>query len=67
VVVVAIFILKSCKECVAFYLRIFYSYLQDNAKERLKIVRQLVGNAGLDKANVLLLKARLAVFSLDGY
>lgn len=37
---------------------ISYSYLQDNAHERLKIVRQLVGNAGLDKANVLLLKGK---------
>ncbi len=35
-----------------------YSYLQDNAKERLKIARQLVGNAGLAKANVLSLKGK---------
>lgn len=33
-----------------------YSYLQKNAQERLKLVRQLVGNAGLDKQNIILLE-----------
>jgi ATP-dependent helicase Lhr and Lhr-like helicase len=33
-----------------------YSYLQKNAQERLKLVRQLVRNAGLDKQNIILLE-----------
>lgn len=35
-----------------------YSYLQKGAKERLKIARQLVWNAGLAKANILSLKGK---------
>jgi len=32
---------------------VWYSYLQNNAKERLKTARQLAQNAELDKANLL--------------
>lgn len=35
-----------------------YSYLQNNAKERLKIARQLARNAGLDRANILPLESK---------
>jgi len=49
---------SKLQECVAFYLRYLYA-TQDNAKERgLNLVRPLVGNAGLDKANVLLLQGK---------
>lgn len=35
---------------------VWYSYLQNGARERLKTARQLVQDTGLDKANLLLLK-----------
>lgn len=37
---------------------VWYSYLQNNAKERLKTARQLARNAGLDKATLLPLEGK---------
>ncbi|MBE9199366.1 MULTISPECIES: DEAD/DEAH box helicase [unclassified Nodularia (in: cyanobacteria)] len=44
-----------------------YSYLQKNAQERLKLVRQIIRNAGLDKQNILQLeKGKCCIFPWMG-